>query len=82
MTDEFFLNVYFNSSKPKSCKIEKVAEDEYWFDVDGDIYTSIVQLLAVYQSSKGSILLQECLPPSEYGTVHCVCTLGTLYLYT
>ncbi|KDR06554.1 Tyrosine-protein kinase hopscotch [Zootermopsis nevadensis] len=65
--DHYYLDVCTKeSSKPKSCKIEKVAEDEYWFDVDGDIYTSIVQLLAVYQSSKGSILLQECLPPSEY----------------
>jgi hypothetical protein len=51
--------------------------EEYWFDVDRKSYMSIMQLVAAYQSGDDPILLQECLPPSEYGKFYYVCTLVT-----
>jgi hypothetical protein len=61
-----------SSSKPKSYKIEKKGEEEYIFSGDGKIYASMMQLLAAYRTGEDSIVLQECLPPSEYGMFHCV----------
>jgi hypothetical protein len=67
-----------SSSKPKSYKIEKRGEEEFFFSGDGNIYTSIMQLVAAYRTGEDSIFLQECLPPSEYGMFHCVYILLTL----
>ena len=39
-----------------------------------------MQLVAAYRSGKDFISLQECLPPSEYGTFDFVFVLASLYV--
>ena len=48
--------------------MERISGDEFIFNDDLTRYKSIPQLVAAYNDPNGAIFLQECLPPSEYGT--------------
>jgi hypothetical protein len=60
-----FLLIF--SSKPKTYKIEKTNSGQLMFQLDGQNYPNLAELIAKYRAAGGDIYLEECLPPSEYG---------------
>ncbi|XP_050296167.1 tyrosine-protein kinase hopscotch-like isoform X2 [Anthonomus grandis grandis] len=53
-----------DGAKPKTFKLEKIAENAYIFHDDLKRYSSIQELVADHRKSE--IYLNECIPPSEF----------------
>ncbi|XP_071446998.1 tyrosine-protein kinase hopscotch [Hetaerina americana] len=65
--DTFFIDVCSrDSSKPTTYKITKSSKEDYVFSADGVSYPTIVDLINAYRKKEGTVVLEECLPPSEY----------------
>ncbi|KAG8222937.1 hypothetical protein J437_LFUL000232 [Ladona fulva] len=65
--DVYYLDVCTEeSSKPTTYKITKSSDEAWMFSGNGKSYSSVADFVNICRKKEGPVLLQECLPPTEY----------------